>query len=280
VGAGTLASALARALRKRKYQIREIISRPGSLDEARALAKTVKARATTLEAANLDADLTWICVPDDAIAQVASQLAGRANWTRKTVLHSSGALASDVLAPLKSAGAEVASAHPLMTFVADAAADFTRVPFALEGDPKALTIAAAIVRDIGGNPFRIDREHKAAYHAFGFFVSPLLVALIATAQQVGALAGLPEDEARALMQPIVRQTIDNIFANGPQAAFSGPLKRGDVDTIRKHLAALAAAPALLDVYRSLARIALERLPVANQGEIAKLLAAIDTRDTK
>jgi predicted short-subunit dehydrogenase-like oxidoreductase (DUF2520 family) len=274
VGAGTLASALARALAQHKYRIREIISRPTSLDRARALAQAVKARAATAEDASLDADLTWICVPDDAIAQVASELAQRTKWDRKTVLHSSGALVSDVLVPLKSAGAEIASAHPLMTFVADTAADFQRVPFALEGDPKALTIAAALVRDLGGNPFRINREHKAAYHAFGFFVSPLLVALISAAQQVGALAGLSSDEARAFMQPIVRQTVDNIFANGPQAAFSGPLKRGDVHTIRKHLDVLAAHPALLDVYRDLARVALEHLPVANQADITQLLASI------
>src|SRR5258708_37584133 len=120
----------------------------------------------------------------------------------------------------KSAGAVMASVRRLMAFVASASADFQRVPFALEGDPKALTIAAGIVRDLGGNPFRLEREQKPAYHAFGFFVSPLLVALISAAQQVGALAGLSDDQARALMQPIVRQTVDNIFANGPQSAFS------------------------------------------------------------
>jgi predicted short-subunit dehydrogenase-like oxidoreductase (DUF2520 family) len=259
-------------LARRKYQIREIISRPNSLRRARALAKTVKARATTVANANFDADLTWLCVPDDAIAQVASELSSAASWSRKTVLHSSGALPADVLLPLKDAGAVIGSAHPLMTFVAGAAPEFRDVPFALEGDARALTVAAAIVRDLGGNPFRISREHKAAYHAFGFFISPLLVALLSAAQQVGVVAGLSEDKARALMQPIVRQTVDNIFANGPQAAFSGPLKRGDVATVRKHLDALRAHPGLLDVYLSLAQIALERLPVGNKAELSELLA--------
>jgi predicted short-subunit dehydrogenase-like oxidoreductase (DUF2520 family) len=157
-----------------------------------------------------------------------------------------------------------------LTFVSASPAELGGVPFALEGDLKALALVGTVVRSVGGRPFRIAPEFKPAYHAFGFFSSPALVTLIAAAQQAGALAGLTERNARQLMEPIIRQTIDNCFRADPRAAFSGPIRRGDVATIRKHLEVLKQTPELLDVYRALGRIALTRLPAANAGKLKKL----------
>src|SRR6185312_14353013 len=202
----------------------------------------------------------WICVPDDAIASVAAQIDGNRDWRGKIALHSSGALSSDVLEPLRTTGAEVASAHPLMTFVSSSQAKLRNVPFALEGTVRALAAVEMIINDFGGQAFRIAKTEKAAYHAFGFFSSPAIVALIASAIDVGKLAGLDGKRARALMEPIVRQTIDNCFRTSPQQAFSGPVRRGDVETIRKHLEVLRQQPNSLEVYRALLKIALRDLP--------------------
>ena len=272
IGAGTLASALACALKRNGHQISEVVARDHaeSLRRATILARRVKASSTTMAKAKFSAEILWICVPDDAIADVAKQLAGR-DWSRKLVVHSSGALGSDVLNVLKQEGAEVASAHPLMTFVSASKQDFRNVAFALEGDPKAITVIAALARILGGRPFRLLTASKPAYHAFGFFSSPAIAALIAAAQQVGKMAGLDRNRSRELMEPIVRQTIDNCFHSSPQGAFSGPLRRGDVETIRKHLSVLGPEPELLDLYRALARLALRHLPVANTDELRKLL---------
>lgn len=158
-----------------------------------------------------------------------------------------------------------------MTFVHLPAPNFKDVPFAIEGDRKALTMIAAIVSTLGSKPFRIDKEFKTAYHVFGFFCSPALIALLAAAQHVGALAGFDEVRSRQLMEPIVRQTIDNCFRSTPQGAFSGPLRRGDVATIRKHLEALKHEPNLLGLYRALSRIALQQLPVSHANELKKLI---------
>jgi predicted short-subunit dehydrogenase-like oxidoreductase (DUF2520 family) len=158
-----------------------------------------------------------------------------------------------------------------MTFVNKSAADFKGVPFAMEGDPKAMVLIGAVVGRLGGKPFRIAARFKPAYHAFGFFSSPALVALIEAAQQVGKLAGLSEYQARELMEPIVRQTIDNCFRSTAGEAFSGPLRRGDVATVRKHLEVLKDQPQLIDLYRALSRVALQRLPVGNASEIKKLI---------
>jgi predicted short-subunit dehydrogenase-like oxidoreductase (DUF2520 family) len=273
VGAGTLAAALVRALDQSGYRIREIVTRdqPQSLRRARALAKRVHASATTLSKAQLGARITWICVPDDSISDVAQSIARQGDWRRKIVVHSSGALGADALAPAKQAGAATASAHPLMTFVTQSSAGFKGVPFAIEGDPKAMVLIGAVVGRLGGKPFRIAAEFKPAYHAFGFFSSPALVALIAAAQQAGKVAGLSEPQARELMKPIVRQTIDNCFRSTAGEAFSGPLRRGDVATVRKHLEVLKDQPQLIDLYRALSRVALQRLPVGNASEIKKLI---------
>jgi predicted short-subunit dehydrogenase-like oxidoreductase (DUF2520 family) len=273
VGAGTLGTALAYALHQSGYRISEIVTRdqPQSLRRARALANRVHASARTLSKAQLSARITWICVPDDSISEVAQSIAKERDWRRKIVLHSSGALGADALAAPKQAGAETASAHPLMTFVNQSLVDFKGVPFAMEGDPKALAVIGAVVGRLGGKPFRIDAQFKPAYHAFGFFSSPALVALIAAAQQVGKMAGLTERQARDLMEPIVRETIDNCFRSTPQEAFSGPLRRGDLATIRKHLDALKQQPNLLELYRALGRVALQHLPIGSADEMKKLI---------
>ncbi len=272
IGAGTLATALAAALRRSRYRIEEVVTRDSrnSLRNARTLASHVGAQAASLKDAHFTTSLTWICVPDDAIGDVALQIAMDRDWKGKTVLHSSGAIDSGVLGPLRRRGAQVGSAHPLMTFVATSEPDLQGVPFALEGDAKALTLATAVVSSIGGKPFRIAPNLKPAYHAFGFFSSPAMVALIVAAQEVGKLAGFTQHHARELMEPIVRQTIKNCFQTNPQSAFSGPIKRGDVATIRKHLQVLQKNRELLDLYRSLGRIALERLPSANAAKLSKL----------
>ncbi|HKT25870.1 MAG TPA: DUF2520 domain-containing protein [Terriglobales bacterium] len=273
IGAGTLASALARALHSKGYRVSEIVSRsnPQSLRRARMLASRIQSSATTIQAAEMSADIVWICVPDDAIAPLAEQMADERDWRGKIVVHSSGALSSDALEPLRRKGAEVASAHPLMTFVSSSQPKLKGVPFALEGTAKALTAVETIINDFEAQAFRIARTEKAAYHAFGFFSSPAIVALIAAAMDVGKLAGLDGKRARALMEPIVRQTIDNCFRTSPQQAFSGPVRRGDVETIRKHLEVLRQQPDSLAVYRALVKIALRDLPSAKTEQIEALI---------
>jgi len=273
VGAGTLATSLSAALRQNGYRIDEVVSRDNaqSLRRTGALAKRVAARPATFGTARFSARMIWICVPDDAIEEVARLIADRRDWSGKIVLHSSGAIGSTVLDSLKSRGANIASAHPLMTFVNTSKRDLIGVPFALEGDSKALNVVAAVVRKLRGKPFRLDATLKPAYHAFGFFSSPALVELIAAAQQAGKLAGLSKRKATELMEPIVRQTIDNCFRNTPEQAFSGPLRRGDAATIRKHLEVLKQAPEALEVYRALAHIGLRHLPVRKAAELKKLI---------
>jgi len=273
IGAGTLATALAIAFRRSGHRVAAIVSRDNaqSISRARKLAKRVGAHVITLRDAQFATTTTWICVPDDAISEVASRIAVGRDWKRKIAIHCSGALGCDALAPLREVGASVASAHPLMTFVYGSNPELNGVPFGLEGDRDGLVAASAIIRTLGGKPFRVPTELKPVYHLFGFFSSPALVALIAAAQQVGKLAGFDGRKSRQLMGPIVRQTIENCLLGTPQEAFSGPLRRGDIATLRKHLDVLKEQPELLTLYKSLTSIAVQDLPVANADALKKLI---------
>jgi predicted short-subunit dehydrogenase-like oxidoreductase (DUF2520 family) len=252
--------------------VREIVTRSGKKPSKTAVtsARIAGAVAVALNRAKLDADLLWLCVPDDAIGDCAEQIAKRGT-TAKMALHSSGALASDVLEPLPKGGLAVAAAHPLMSFVAGSVPPMKDVLFAVEGDRAAVAAARKIARDLGAVPFTIQKDKKALYHAFGAFTSPLLVAHFATAEKLAAEAGVHKASVRKAMQPIIRRTLENYFASGGATAFSGPLVRGDVETVRKHLQALRPFPAALGVYTALVKQALESLPVANSKAMKRLL---------
>ncbi len=145
------------------------------------------------------------------------------------------------------------------------------MPFAIEGDASAVRVARAIVRDLGGRAVAIKKQNKVAYHAFATMICPLLVSLLAASEKAAALAGMSAAESRRRMLPIIRQTLRNYEKLGPAAAFSGPLVRGDVETIRAHLKVLAKVPAAKNAYTALARAALDFLPDHNRREIAHLL---------
>jgi len=265
VGAGSLATFLAVALDDAGFTITEIVARdsPQSRRKARKLAVKVGAQAVTANSAALDATLLWFCVPDREIRGaawfLADHLVARAlvhqNVKIRFALHSSGALSSRELAPLHSAGVEVASAHPLMTFVAGARPSLTGVPFAIEGDAAPTRVARRIIRHLGGESFSLPASRNAAYHAWATMPA----------------AGLSRQDARRKSLPIIRQTLANYSRLGPARSFSGPLVRGDAETVAKHMAALKKHPGAREVYVALARAALRGLPVKNRDELKRLL---------
>ncbi len=274
VGAGRLGTALTLELKRAGYSISEIISRNSAASKRKALrlARKVGARSYVADHARLDADLVWFCVPDREISRVSLQLAAGVGWKKKIALHSSGALASDELRALRRRGASVASVHPMMTFVSGSIPSLKGVPFAVEGDAPAVLMARQVVRKLGGEAFTIRKQHKPAYHAWGGFTSPLLVAALVTGEQLARTAGQSTAEARRKMLPIVRQTIANYAALGPAGAFSGPIVRGDAEIVRKHLRVLKNFPEAREVYVALARAALRYLPARNQAKLKRALA--------
>jgi predicted short-subunit dehydrogenase-like oxidoreductase (DUF2520 family) len=251
VGMGRLGTALAQRLSEAGYKISKITR------------KSPKPK-------QLSADVFWFCVPDADIAAVARNFS-EVEWRGRFAFHSSGVLTSEVLNPLRPAGARVASVHPLMTFVKGSVPELAGVSFAIEGDPSAVRTARQIVRNLGGRRVGISKRDKVAYHAFATMICPLLVSLLAASEKAAALARIPKAEARHRMLPIIRQTLRNYEKLGVSGAFSGPIARGDTATMRAHLTVLTRVPVAKRVYAGLAQAALKFLPNRNRRQIARIL---------
>ena len=273
VGPGRLGGALALNLRQAGWKVEHLVVRSsGPVPAAiKKLAGELRAKVARLDESVPASELVWITVPDDAIADVAAMLAIGRGWRRKMVFHSSGALSSDVLAPLREKGARVASVHPGMTFVSRSIPTLSGVPFAVEGDASALRLARRIIRSLGGKAFTVRKGKKTLYHAFDTFASPLFVALMAAMEEVGTAAGLRKSQLRPMAGALLRQTVENYLEHGAAAAFSGPLVRGDIATIRRHLEAMQQTPVAREAYLALAKVATRGLPVRNLDAVKREL---------
>ena len=199
-----------------------------------------------------------LAVRDEAIRGLAETLArsGAVN-AEHVVLHLSGAQGQEALGPLVPSRAALGSLHPLQTIV-----DPERAPerlqgawAAVEGMPRAVEVAEQMAKAMGMRPFRVPGKAKAIYHAGAVFASNYFVVVQAVAQRLLRHAGLSDAEAWQALRPLVEGTLENIVAQGPPGALTGPVARGDGDTIRRHLESLTSDDALL--YRALGRAALE-----------------------
>ncbi len=271
VGAGNWGGALARALHRSGYIVDAVIARPDSVSGRRATSLSKQKGGAAIRPAQIQADVVWFCVPDGEIANAARLLAGKIDWKGKVALHSSGALTSDELEVLRQRGASLASVHPLMTFVRGSRPALVGVPFAIEGDANATRAARRIVRELGGRSYPIRKQDKVAYHAWATFASPLLTALLATTELVAAAAGIGGKAARRRILPILQQTLANYAMFGTAGSFSGPIVRGDVETVRQHLRVISDTPAVQDVYLALAKAALAYLPAKNRRKLEEIL---------
>ena len=274
VGPGNLGTALALTLPSAGYDVKFLATRHKRA-HVRALARKIQAQLVAPGEQALTTDIVWITVPDDAIAGVARLLARSQEWKGKLVFHSSGALTSDELSPLRAKGARVASVHPMMTFVRATVPEMAGIAFAIEGDATTTRVARSVVADLGGRAFVIKGQSKVLYHVFGSFASPLVIALMASLEQVARAAGIRQSEIKRVMEPLLSQTLRNYLNQDAASAFSGPLVRGDVATVRKHLAELRKLPEARAVYVALARASLNFLPVRNRELLEKELKSAE-----
>lgn len=223
VGAGRLGTALAGALREHGVPV------DGPLGRGE----------------RAEADVVLICVPDGEIAAAAAAV-GRCSF----VGHTSGATPLDVLAGLPG---EAFGFHPLQTFAGgEDAGSFVGVGCAIAGSDAALSVARDIADRLAMRPFEISDSGRAAYHAAASVASNFLLTLQHAAEELAGGAGLDRDEARALLAPLVRSTVENWAARGPADALTGPVARGDDATVDRQRAAVAeTAPHLLALFDEL-----------------------------
>lgn len=234
VGAGRVGLTLARALARSGSAI-AVLAR-----ESTALPAPLEPSLTAWGPALESADAVLVAVPDDAIGEVAARIAECADLNPEVVvLHTSGLHDRSALAVLGSTGAALGSWHPLQTLTRsegepDALAGATVV---IEGDAPALAMGRAIARQLGiESVVEIAANMKASYHAAAVFASNYVVTLADVAERLARHAGAGE-AAATMFLPLLRRTVENL-SEGPAAALTGPIRRGDAGTVARHLQTL------------------------------------------
>ncbi len=236
IGAGAVGRSIARALKNGGMPPAGIFSHQGKT--AARLASSVGTRISGVVSAAVPLSGTVIiAVPDSEIRHVVSVIAGSTSSLRGTVvLHTSGALTSDELLPLKKLGAMIGSFHPLQTFSKrNIGTEFTNVYCAVEGDSAAVKRAIRLSKTLGSKYFVIRKKDKVLYHIAAVFASNYLVTVLSVAEQLAKTISLTEKEFRKIVRPLVMQTVDNVFHTSPEEALTGPIMRGDGVTVAKHI---------------------------------------------
>jgi predicted short-subunit dehydrogenase-like oxidoreductase (DUF2520 family) len=256
IGAGAVGSSLGIALPKNTYKIRSVFSARGK--SAKALAVTLHADffGTIQDDWEECKGIVFIAVPDDHIANVVGLLVhAQRSFRGTTVFHLSGALTSNVLKPLKAKGATIGSLHPLQTFTNhnSGSSVWRNIWIGIEGERKAAVLGKRIGTALHGHPFTIAAKQKTLYHVAAVFSSNYLVALLSIVQDLGRRAGLPKGKTLSPFTPLVLATFKNIENSSLRDALTGPIARGDIRTVRKHIAELSRRKMadILSVYISL-----------------------------
>ncbi|MDB5763519.1 MAG: hypothetical protein JWQ21_2514 [Herminiimonas sp.] len=258
IGGGNLGKTLGRLWTlNRTFTIQNVLNR--FIGNARAAVSFIGAGHAAADYADLlPADIYLIATPDDQIVQCCEKLA-RAGClsSASIVFHCSGALRSSELQPALQLGAAVASIHPIRSFASpeQVVQSFAGTCCGIEGDRRALDVLSAGFTDIGAQLVAIDADFKMLYHSAAVFASNYLATLLDVALQTYAKAGIPNDAALRMIEPLVRKTVDNIFRLGPEKALSGPIARGDLATaVRQYKAVKAWDKRYGALYKQLGRL--------------------------
>lgn len=271
VGAGRVGAVLAAALRTAGH---EVVAAAGESEASRRrIADLLPGVPVTKPSqAARRSELLLLTVPDDMLGNVVAMLgASGAIRAGQVVAHTSGRHGLAVLAPAAELGARTVALHPAMTFTGTAV-DLPRLDgcvYGVTARPAERELAESLVADLGGRPTWVPEELRTLYHAGLAHGANHLVTLVSQAMELLAATGA-EDPA-ATLRPLLAAALDNALEKG-DAALTGPLVRGDVETVRAHLADLRlTAPRTVPSYVAMARATLDR--VVTDGRLAPLRAA-------
>ena len=271
VGAGRVGAVLAARLRERGHQI---VAVAGESAASRTRVETLLpgVRIAKPSAVARSCDVLLLTVPDDMLANVVSMLAASgALRPGQVVVHTSGKHGLEVLAPATRRGAHALALHPAMTFTGTDV-DLDRLPgctYGVTAEPGTRELAATLVENLGGRLSWVAEEHRALYHAGLAHGSNHLVTLVSQAMELLQASGV--DDPAATLRPLLQAALDNALDYG-DAALTGPIVRGDVETVRAHLADIAVvAPGTVESYVAMARATANRAMV--DGRLLPIRAA-------
>ena len=271
IGAGMVGKSLALAMSRKGYDVVAVASRTFASAEALAGLVSGCVPYRSADDAAQACDVIFITSTDDAIGQIASTV----DWgTGQGVVHCSGVASLDVLEPARSRGALPGAIHPLQTFssVDDAVKTLPGATFAIEGDGEMRSFLEELALELDGVPVFLRPEDKPLYHASVVMMGGLLTGLAGAVAEMWGHFGIDRDRALKSLVPMIRGNATTLDSVGIPAAVAGPYVRGDLGTIRKHLAAFGGqAPEMLPAY---CQMALAALPYAlEKGNVPQETAA-------
>ena len=258
VGAGRVGAVLAAALRSAGHEISAVA---GESAASRTRIETLLpgVRIDKPTAVSRSCDLLLLTVPDDMLANVVAMLsASGAIRPGQQVVHTSGKHGLAVLEPAAELGAQVLAMHPAMTFTGTDV-DLARLPgcvYGVTATDATRGLAERLVADLGGSVAWVEEDKRTLYHAGLAHGANHLVTLVSQAMDLLSASGATDPAAT--LRPLLTAALDNVLSYG-DAALTGPIVRGDVETVRAHLADIAATqPATLESYVAMARATANR----------------------
>ncbi len=225
-----------------------------------------------------------IASQDENIQPICDALSHRHPWIyHSTVFHCSGVLSSSALESARRNSGNIGSVHPVKSFAnpAYAVKSFAGTYCGIEGYASAKSKLEAIFTALGGKCFSISSDNKTLYHAAAVIANNYLVALVELSQQIYAEAGVSRDQSTPLLAPMLSETVENIVKLGTADSLTGPLARGDLQSIRKHLDALSALNTNAErVYRSLGIVASQMIQNKENEKIQQSIRQLLKQDMR
>jgi len=233
-GPGKVGSALNRALSKAGYRV---VSMFASDEFPQAL--------------NELGELILIATPDSVIESLALKISKSfSDFEGKIFVHCSGTQSSDILGSLKDKKAAIGSFHPMKS-ITSKQNSFSGTWFDIEGDQKCLAVLSKVAEDLDAKTIEVDKDTKALLHASAVMVSNYYLALLQSASEIAQLSGVDKDSALEILLPLSYSVLENVKENGIEHSLTGPIARGDVSTVEKHVKLLKKQPELLNLYKNL-----------------------------
>lgn len=262
IGVGRVGSNIAIRLHESGIPIRLILDKDKNSSKLLADKTGCQVVLTEIEALiDYNFSILMIATPDQTIAEVAQILANLPlDFPGKYVFHFSGAMTSDILDDLRNKGAMCASMHPVQSFTAPGLGltPLDNIFWALEGDETALAKAKYLITQLKGDFFLLSKKNKPLYHAACVFASNYLVALVKSCTTLMAKFDIQEEQAVRILSPLIQTTFANILNKGIDDALTGPISRGDINSVQSHIAALKEnSPELVSLYQQLAQVLIQ-----------------------
>lgn len=234
-----------------------------------------RAQVVALDAgAPLAGEVLVLAVPDDAIADLASELAPRASC--RFAFHLSGALPGAAIAPFGAGGARLGSLHPLRAFSGAPGEDWRDAFVAVEGEDGAAAVGLGIARAIGARPHRLESSEKPLYHAAATLAAGGTASVLSFAARIWREAGLDEETGRVALAELASTAVAAVADRPFDRALTGPVARRDTETVRLHARSLASRPDAARLYALLAAETLRRTPDrGREREIEAILAGLE-----